>query len=142
MDVRRIFAVDQPSRAIDVGLLLLRVSFGLSLFVKHGIEKITGFEVMSQGFPDPLHLGPAVSLAIATASDAIAASLLIVGLAARPSALLIACNVGVAWVFVHQAQFFGPKADHGEVCVLYLCGFLSIMVCGAGRLSIDFFISK
>ena len=137
MDFGRIFAVEPASRRIDMGLLCLRVSFGLSLLLKHGIEKVTGFNEMAKTFPDPFHLGLHVSLAIATASDVIAASMLIAGFATRPAAVFIACNIGVAWVFVHQAQFFGPNADHGELCVLYLCGCLAILLGGAGRFSID-----
>lgn len=30
-----------------------------------------------------------------------------------------------------------PNTEHGEVCALYLCGFLSIVLCGPGRFSID-----
>ena len=137
MDLRRIFAVEPASRPIDMGLLFLRVSFGLSLLLKHGIEKVTGFSEMVKTFPDPFHLGLHVSLAIATTSDVIAAGMLIAGFATRPAALFVACNIGVAWVFVHKAQFFGPDADHGELCVLYLCGCLAVLLCGAGHFSID-----
>ena len=50
MDVRAIFAASKACFTTDFGLLLLRVSFGLSLFLKHGLEKITGFGRMVPGF--------------------------------------------------------------------------------------------
>lgn len=142
MKYRAILSTGETSLGTDLGLLLLRASFGLSLFLKHGLEKITDFTQMAQVFPDPLHLGAHVSFAIAAASDVLAAVLLIAGFATRPAALFIACNIGVAWLFFHHAQFFGPHADHGELCVLYLCGFLSAALCGAGRFSMDALFSR
>jgi putative oxidoreductase len=137
MNIMNFFAGTAESPATDMGLLLLRVCFGLSLFLKHGWEKITGLEQMAQWFPDPFHIGTHASLAIATASDAVAAVLLIAGLATRPAALFIFCNISVAWIFVHHFEFFGRSADHGELCVLYLGGMLAILFCDGGRLSLD-----
>jgi len=89
-----------------VGLLFLRGSFGLALLLKHGMEKITGFNELAQHFPDPLHLGVIPSLTAATASDFVAAAMIIAGIATRPAAVIIFGNVAVAWVFVHHFQYF------------------------------------
>ena len=137
MDARTILAVSNDSSQTDLGLLFLRVSFGLCLFLKHGFEKVTGFGRMVQGFPDPFHIGAPLSLSIATASDVVAAVFLIVGFATRPCAFFVASNILVAWLFVHHGMFFGKDADHGEICVLYVCGFLAILLCGPGRYSVD-----
>ena len=142
MNARSIFAVSRDSPVTGVGVLFLRVSFGLSLFLKHGVEKITGFNRMLQGFPDPAHIGTHLSLSIATASDVVAAVFVIVGFATRPSALFVAFNILVAWIFVHHGMFFGEAADHGEVCVLYVCGFIAILVCGSGRYSSDALLAQ
>ena len=142
MHIRSVFAVNHDSFGTSLGLGFLRVSFGLSLFLKHGLEKITGFHRMAQGFPDPLHIGARLSLSIATASDAVAAIFLIMGFATRPSAFFVACNILVAWIFVHHGMFFGKGADHGEVCVLYICGFLAVLLCGPGRYSIDALLGR
>ncbi|WP_263385595.1 DoxX family protein [Granulicella arctica] len=137
MDVRSILAVSKASYTTNLGLLFLRVSFGLSLFVKHGFEKITRFGRMVAGFPDPFHIGAPLSLSIATASDVFAAVFLVIGFSTRPAAFFVACNILVAWLFVHHGMFFGKDADHGEVCVLYICGFVSVPLCGPGRYSVD-----
>lgn len=50
---------------VSWGLLVLRVAVGLSLFLKHGLEKLTGYSRMVQQFPDPIHLGAHASLAFA-----------------------------------------------------------------------------
>ena len=65
-------AVNKDSSGTSLGPLALRASFGLSLFFKHGMEKLTGFHRMAKDFPDPFHLGGSVSLSIATMSDVLA----------------------------------------------------------------------
>ena len=125
-----------PGKA-DFGLLVLRVCFGLSLFLRHGWEKPTTFSRMAAHFPDPLHIGPVPSLIFALISDAICSVLVILGLGTRWAAALIFVNIFVAWSLVHHFQFFGRGADHGEVIVLYLGGFLSLIISGPGWFSLD-----
>ena len=137
MNLQSIVAVNKDSSGTSLGLLALRASFGLSLFLKHGMEKLTGFSRMAKDFPDPFHLGGSLSLSIAAISDVLAALFLIMGFATRLSASFIFVNILVAWIFVHRSQFFGEGADHGEVCVLYLCGSLAVLLCGPGRFSVD-----
>lgn len=134
-DVPAAAPVSSPDR-FDWGLLCLRIWFGMSLFLKHGWEKPTNFERMSQHFPNPLHIGPVPSLIFALISDAICSILVLLGLGTRWAALLIFINIFVAWGFVHHFQFFGRGADHGEAVVLYLDAFLAIT--GPGRLSLDY----
>ena len=62
MTLRSIFAINEDSSGTSLGLLALRASLGLTLFLKHGLEKLTGFAQMANGFPDPLHLGHRLSL--------------------------------------------------------------------------------
>lgn len=123
--------------AFDWGLLVLRVWFGLSLFLKHGLEKPMHFAQMSQHFPNPLHIGPVPSLIFALISDAICSILVLLGLGTRWAALWSFVNIFVAWSFVHHFQFFGRGADHGEAIVLYLGGFLALAIMGPGRFSLD-----
>ena len=123
----------------DFGLLFLRVAVGASLFLKHGWEKISDFSRMAQHFPDPIHIGPVPSLAIALAGDAICSLLVMLGFFTRPAAFFAACNIAVAWTLVHHLAFFGHGngPDHGEVCVLYIAVLLSLAIAGPGRYSLD-----
>jgi putative oxidoreductase len=121
----------------DCGLLVLRIGICLSLFFKHGTEKLFHFSQMAAHFPDPLHIGAVPSLAFAMIGDGVCTLLIVVGLATRWAALISFLNIFVAWAFVHQFVFFGHGADHGELIVLYLAGLLAILVAGPGRYSID-----
>lgn len=118
----------------DLGLLLLRIFLGVSLFLKHGLEKLTHFSQMAASFPDPIHIGSHASLIFALISDAICSLLLVLGVATRVAALIVAINIGVAFYFVHHAAF---GTDHGELMVLYIGGALVLLFTGAGRFSID-----
>ena len=121
----------------DCGLLGLRLSAALPLFLKHGTEKLFRFSHMAAHFPDPLHIGVVPSLLFATLSDGICTLLLMLGLATRWAALVIFINIFVALSFVHHFQVFGPQGDHGELMLLYLGGALTLFLAGGGKYSID-----
>jgi putative oxidoreductase len=129
-------ALTRPA-TFDWGLLGLRIWFGLSLFLKHGWEKPTNFAQMAHHFPNSLHVGPVPGLLFALISDAICSILVMLGLATRWAALWSFVNIFIAWSFVHHFQLFGKGADHGEAIVLYLGGFLALLIMGPGRFSLD-----
>ena len=141
--IKTLAILSVTSRGSDAGLLVLRLLAGASLFLKHGWEKLAHFAAMSAHFQDPVHIGPVPSLVIALVSDAVCAALTILGLATRGAALFVMMNVGVAWALVHRFAFFtGPAADHGELCVLYFAVFLTLLLTGAGRYSLDELIAS
>src|SRR5580693_8223206 len=81
----RLFHTQLGQRSFGIGLLLLRLGTGLILFLKHGLEKLTGYSTMVQHFPDPLHVGAHFGLAFALLSDGICSVLVTIGLATRPA---------------------------------------------------------
>lgn len=122
------------SSGTDIGLLALRIWIGLSLFLKHGLEKITHFSHMSRHFPDPVHIGSHASLIFALVSDAICSLLVVFGLATRVAAFIVFVNLGVAFFLVHHYAF---HSEHGELVFVYMGGFLALIFTGAGRFSLD-----
>ncbi len=128
--------------SIDLALLVLRVWFGTSLFLKHGMDRIFHYSEMIAHFPDPLHIGAQTSFTIALVSDSICSILIIFGLVTRWSSLFIFANVLVAWATIVHFQFFGKGVTPGEAMVLYLGGFLTIFLVGPGRFSLDSLFSS
>src|ERR1700756_1445506 len=116
-------------------LLVLRVWLGLDLFFRHGVEKITRFSQMSAHFPDPVHIGPRLSLAYALLSDGICSLLVVLGLATRVAALIIVINLTVAFTLVHHFATSGPRS--GELPLVFLGGFLAVLIAGPCRYSVD-----
>ena len=121
----------------DLGLLALRLTVPTSLFLKHGLEKLTGFHAMSLHFPNPLHVGVIPSLVFATIADGICMPLLILGLGTRWAALWSMINLFIAWAFVHHFLFFGRGGDHGELVFVYIGVMLTLFITGPGKYSLD-----
>lgn len=121
--------------SMSAGLLILRVFTGVSLFLKHGLEKLTGYSTMVQHFPNPLHIGAHATLAFALLSDGICSVLVVVGLFTRAAAAIVLINLLAAFLLVHHAAFFTD--GHVELVWVYIAAFLAILVAGPGRFSID-----
>jgi putative oxidoreductase len=130
------FVINPHSANSDAGILILRICAGLSLFLKHGWEKLSGYSTMVQHFPNPIHIGAHASLAFALLSDGICSILIVLGLATRPAATIILINLLTVFFLVHHAAFFTNQ--HVELVWLYIAAFAAIFVTGPGRFSIDF----
>jgi uncharacterized membrane protein YphA (DoxX/SURF4 family) len=51
MSIKGFISRDSSSGSENAGLLILRILVGLSLFLKHGVEKLTGYSTTVQSFP-------------------------------------------------------------------------------------------
>jgi len=133
--LKKIFAPEQNSVLTDIALLALRLWLGLTIFLNHGLAKLKGFPEMAPHFPDPIGLGPSVSLGLAVFAEVICAALLAVGLVTRLAALSLAINLGVAFSLVHR---FALSGEHnGELAFIYLAGYVALLLAGGGRFSVD-----
>ncbi len=123
----------------DLGLLLLRVGAGSTLFLRHGWEKVSTLSLIRPTFPDPLGIGHNTSWTLALLCDGIASLLIVLGVGTRWLSAWAFVNIAIAWAFVHHFSFLGksPAADHGELIVLYLWAFAALMVTGSGRYSVE-----
>jgi len=122
-------------RGYDLALLVLRLWMGSALFLRHGLNKVSGFSRMAAHFPDPFHIGARRSLALAVFSDAVCSLLLVLGLGTRWAALIVAINTGVAFVMVHKFQLMGDGS--GELAWVYFGAALTLFLAGGGRFSVD-----
>lgn len=139
--MKKVLGVSLFPPATDLALLVLRVGVGVTLFLRHGVEKLVNFSAMAPHFPNPIHIGATTGLVIALISDSICSLLVAMGLATRWAALFSFCNIAVAWAFVHHFQFFGRTGEHGELIVLYLAAMAAIFLTGGGKFSLDHLLS-
>src|SRR3954454_2304232 len=91
----------------DSGLFLLRVWFGLLLFVKHGLDKMMNFSSVSAHFADPFHIGPTASLVLVLLAEVVCALLVVLGLVTRIASAIIVINLAVAFGLAHHFRLFG-----------------------------------
>jgi len=116
-----------------VGLLLLRVVFGLFLALNHGWPKLATFAEKAETFPDPLGVGGPVSLALAIFGELVCAGLVVIGLATRIAAIPAALTMLVAALVIHADSRFGD----GEHALLFAGAFIAIACLGPGPISLD-----
>ena len=122
----------------NVGLFILRVFIGGALLTHGwgkmfgGLEQFTGF-VASLGVP-----APHVMAFLAAFAECFGSMFLIAGLLTRPAAFLIVCTMAVAIGGAHKGAAFSVQ----ELAWLYLVPALFFLLKGAGRWSLDWFVSK
>jgi putative oxidoreductase len=129
----------------QIGLAVLRICTGATLFLRHGWEKQPAhWAQFMTHFPDPVGIGPHASFLIAFLSDFVCGIFLMVGLGTRWAAVFGFLNIFVAWAFVHHFTFLGkgPGSDHGELIVLYLGALLTLIIAGPGAASIDRILAR
>ncbi len=133
--MKKLFTLGFIPASTDCGLLLLRVWLGASMLLLHGWSKVSGFSQMAKHFPDPLKIGSKYSLGLSTFAEFFCAGLVLIGLFTRLSSLILAINLGVAFVLIHHLALKGPGS--GETAFIYLAGFVTLFLCGGGRFSLD-----
>jgi putative oxidoreductase len=131
--MNRSYRSNVPLR-VDIALLILRLWVGVSLFIKHGLEKVLHFQTMATHFPDPIGVGAKFGLVYALLSDAICSVLVAIGLVTRLAAFLVVVNLAVIFIFMHHGSF---TEDHAELVYVYLGAYLTLVLTGPGRFSID-----
>ena len=136
MKILRLLQLDFLPRSADAGLFVLRVWLGLSLLFLHGSTKLAGFSEMAGKFPDPIGLGSRTSLILAIFAEVVCALSVAAGACTRAAALVLVIQMSVAFFVVHKASLAaGPGS--GELAFVYLAGFVTLLIAGAGRFSID-----
>ncbi|BBZ32203.1 DoxX family protein [Mycolicibacterium confluentis] len=125
--------------AVDFGLLLLRVTLGLTM-AAHGYNKFFGGGRIpgTAGWFDSIGMKPGLFHARVAASTEIAAGLgLAVGLLTPiPAAGFVALMLVAAWT-VHRANGFFIVKEGWEYNLILAVAAVSIAAPGAGRYSLD-----
>ncbi len=135
MNVKKLLNLSSIPTNSDLGLLILRLGFGIGMLALHGLSKLQGYGEMMTKFPDPLGIGSQASLTLAVFAEFVCAGLLAVGLFTRFAALNLAITMSVAFFLVHKAALSGEGS--GEMALVYLLGYVTLFFTGAGRFSLD-----
>ncbi|MBP6634977.1 MAG: DoxX family protein [Paludibacter sp.] len=120
---------------VSVGLVLLRLAAG-GFMLTHGWQKLSNFETFSAMFPDPVGLGPGLSLGLIVFAEFFCSILLLVGLFTRLAAIPLIIGMAVAAFVVHGADPFAAK----ELSLIYLFTYVALVFTGPGKFSIDYLL--
>lgn len=125
----------------DVGLLILRVVFGIVLIYGHGFDKIAAiFSGEEIQFMDPIGIGAILSFYLAAFAEFICALFLIMGLFSRIATLILVINFIV--IFIFHAFIVGDDFSILELRYLYLFTFIALFFTGPGKFSLDYSLFK
>jgi putative oxidoreductase len=105
----------------------------------HGWSKFMRFfgeEAIS--FRDPFGVGAEISLGLATFAEVFCAGLLVLGLFTRWATIPLIITMAVAAFIAHGDDPFSRQ----EKALLYMIGYIVILLIGAGRYSLDAWISR
>jgi putative oxidoreductase len=113
---------------------ILRIGAGL-LFTEHGLQKLFGVMGGAGGQGQTVLLMSQMGLA--GVLEFAGGLLLIVGLATRPVAFILMCEMIAAYVIAHLPRGGWPVQNQGELALLYAFIFAFLVGNGAGPVSID-----
>ena len=125
---------DQRQLFADLGLLFLRLSVGAFMIFGHGWGKLSGFEEIAPNFPDPLGLGSSsLSLGMAVFAEVFCPIAVMIGMGTRFAAIPLVFTMLIAAFVVHGGDPWSKK----EFALLYAVPFLTLILTGPGRFSLD-----
>lgn len=119
----------------DLGLLIIRLSFGLTMMLSHGLGKL---QKLMEGedpikFYDFMGLGAEISLILVVFAEFVCALLFSLGLFTRLVTIPLVFTMFIAFFIVYANAPFGDR----ETAFLFLTAFLVILITGPGRFSLD-----
>lgn len=117
---------------VNVALFLFRIGVA-AMMITHGWGKFQKVLDGNFSFGDPLGIGVEASLILAAFAEFICSCLIILGLMTRYAAVPLMITMLVAWQISHADDPFGTQ----EKAVFYLLSFLTILITGPGKYSID-----
>ncbi|GAC1382962.1 MAG: DoxX family protein [Ginsengibacter sp.] len=133
----KLFSTRVNNGAFNTGMLILRLALG-GLMLHHGYDKMVHFNEMKGSFMNFLHLGTTITLSLVIFAELFCAALIVIGLFTRIASFVLLFNMAVIVFMVMNKDIFGKA----EISTLYLAGYLVLIICGAGKVSIDNMISK
>jgi putative oxidoreductase len=117
----------------DLGLLAIRLLSG-GMMLTHGIPKFD--RLFGEGpvkFADPFGLGPEISLGMVLFAEVGCSLLVMLGFKTRWATLPLIFTMLMASFYAHGSDPFSDK----ELSLLFFTLFLSVLISGGGRYSVD-----
>lgn len=132
------FSVTRYNHSVDLMILLLRLVAG-SFMITHGWGKaVNVFDGPPFEFGDPIRLGETASLFLVAFAEFFCAIFVILGFAARLSAIPVIITMLVAAFVAHWEDAFFAK----ELPLMFTTMYFVIAVLGPGRYSLDYAFSS
>ncbi|MCS4490006.1 DoxX family protein [Corynebacterium sp. ES2794-CONJ1] len=127
----------------DIALAIFRLVLGV-IFVAHGYQKlfIQGIDEIAGQFSASAIPQPKLSAYIAAIAELGGGALLVIGLLTTVVAGALALLMAAAFYFVHLGSGFFASSGGFEYVLLLIVSLMVVVVFGAGRLSVDWFLTR
>jgi len=132
----------------SIGVLLMRIVFGLLMIAAHGLPKLQDYQEKVDSFADPLGIGPKWSLICTILTELGCSILLVLGLATRLAAAALTFTFIVVIFGVHKIHVIEDGSTlmsnivDNELAILYLFVYVILLISGPGHFSLDAFIAR
>ncbi|HYJ38757.1 MAG TPA: DoxX family protein [Chitinophagaceae bacterium] len=136
--MRRLLSTDFSVTSFNLTMLLLRCALGFLLLFNHGIPKLMKFANLQSSFFDPFGIGSKWALILVIFAEVFCAILLMVGLFSRMAVIPLIITMCVILFLSNK----GEPLNKLELPILFLAGFVAVLLAGPGRLSVDGVIGK
>ena len=130
-----LFGFDNTREAAlgSLGLLILRLGVGLTMLFAHGWGKMMRLGDSPIQFADPFGLGPAISLGLTVFAEVFCSLAIVLGLFTRAAAIPLAITMLTAIFIIHADDPWQKQ----EFALMYLIPYVTLMLAGAGKYSLD-----
>lgn len=133
---------DKLEKHRDLGLLILRLGFGIAFIYYHGWGKLTGGPERWTGLGESMSrfgidFAPQFWGFLAMLSETLFALFIAAGFLFRPAALLLAFTMLVAWIGHHASGNGNPGHAFKNMVVL-----VGLMFIGPGKYSVDAWLAS
>lgn len=136
--MKRLFHTGTNDNYLNITILIVRLIVA-SLMITHGLPKLN--TLLAGGdihFPDPIGLGPVLSLVLVVFAEFFCSILIGIGLGTRLASIPLIITMIVVVFVVHVVDPIGKK----EMALLYLAFYLLLLVTGSRKFSVDYLISR
>ena len=135
--MRKLFSTKYSPGAVSAAMLFLRIGVGI-LMLNIGYNKLIKFSELKGEFMNFMGLGSATSLGLVVFAEFFCSILLILGLFTRLATIPLIITMCVIIFKVSNADIF----NDAQTATLYLLAYITILIIGPGRASVDNMIGK
>jgi putative oxidoreductase len=134
--MKKLLSTNYSAGAFNTAMLLLRLVAGV-LMLQHGYGKLTNFDATAHDMINFLGIGQNASTVLVIFSEFFCSALLIIGLLTRFACIPLIITMVVAMWKVHHNDYL-----HEDAVSLYIAAYVTLLLVGAGKISVDSMIGK
>jgi len=135
--MKKLLSAKYSAGSVSAAMLLIRLGAGI-LMMWHGYDKLIHFSTYQDQFINFLGLGKTLSLALVVFAEFFCSLFLMLGLFTRLATIPLIITMCVVLFKINHGEVFGKA----ESVPLFLICFLTLLIIGPGRVSVDSLIGK